>query len=150
MAGPPLVWRRVRTDRDRAGFWAVLRAALPEAEEHVDARHVLWVASVPDLPGIVGAASAVPVDGGTAVFLAAAAILPVARGRHGQAGAIRVRLAYARRLGARTALTYVHPWNVRSANALIGQGFRLYVPASRWAGAGSWLYLQRPIDRPAA
>jgi hypothetical protein len=135
----------VRTERDRAGFWAVLRDVLPEAIPHLDARHALWVATAPDLPGVVGAASAVLVDGGSAVFLAAAAVLPAARGRHGQAGAIRVRLAYARRLGARAALTYVAPWNVRSANALLGQGFRLYRPASPWAGAGRWLYLQRPV-----
>jgi GNAT superfamily N-acetyltransferase len=77
-------------------------------------------------------------------FLSRAGVLPVHRGRGLQKRLIRCRLNEARRLGLLEVVTYVLPSNLPSANSLIGLGFKLYRPTSRWGGVEA-LYFRRAL-----
>lgn len=64
-------------------------------------------------------------------FLSRAGVVPEHRGRGLQKRLIRVRLARARALGWRHAVTYTVD-NPPSANSLIACGFRMYHPQNPW------------------
>jgi ribosomal protein S18 acetylase RimI-like enzyme len=77
-------------------------------------------------------------------FLCRAGVLPAYRGRGLQKKLIRVREAAARQLGLKELVTYCLCSNSPSINSLVGCGFRFYVPATKYGGAGS-VYLRKEI-----
>jgi len=78
------------------------------------------------------------------LYLRRAGVLPEARGKGLQRRLIRARLAWGREQGARAAYTYTTSWNLASANNLIHEGFTLWKPEWRWAGA-DMLYWWRKL-----
>lgn len=102
--------------------------------------HTFWVAWRGEQP--VGFCSAVflPIEG--AVFLSSAGVLPVARGKGLQRRMIATRCRWARQHGARWVVTYAVAGNWPSLTNLLRAGFRVYEPASWWAGRSA-VYLQR-------
>jgi GNAT superfamily N-acetyltransferase len=77
------------------------------------------------------------------MFLSRCGVLPHARGAALQRRLIRARVAWARRRGYITAVTYVLLTNVASATNLLREGFALWRPdgvsapkPSAWAGDG--------------
>lgn len=62
------------------------------------------------------------------------------RGKGIQKRLIKARVAMARRRGFKEVVTYVLDWNLASANSLIACGFRLYVPATKWAGDKAYYF----------
>ena len=66
------------------------------------------------------------------------------RGKGLQKKLIRARVLLARRNGFKEIVTYVLNWNLASANSLIACGFRLYTPASLWAGSKA-LYFRKVL-----
>jgi GNAT superfamily N-acetyltransferase len=79
-----------------------------------------------------------------AVYLARAGVLPVARGRSLQRRMINARIAHARRIGARVAISDTTARNYPSARNLIACGFRPYWPTVPWALPDS-IYWTRSI-----
>jgi RimJ/RimL family protein N-acetyltransferase len=77
-------------------------------------------------------------------FFCRAGVLPNHRGRGLQKRLIRVRERAARRLGLKEVVTYCALWNCASINSLIRCGYKLYWPASKWAGSGS-VYLCKKL-----
>lgn len=77
-------------------------------------------------------------------YLCRVGVLEHCRGQGIQKDLIRVRLAYARRLGMTHVLTDTTADNLPSANSLMGMGFRLYAPAHPWAFESS-LYWMREL-----
>lgn len=74
------------------------------------------------------------------VYLCRAGVIATARGAGLQRRLIRVRLAWARRIGADAAYTYTVSWNHASNNSLIACGFKLWSPGYAWAGREGVLY----------
>jgi GNAT superfamily N-acetyltransferase len=79
-----------------------------------------------------------------AVYLARAGVLPVARGRGLQRRMINARVAHARRIGARVAISDTTARNFASSRNLIACGFRPYWPTVPWALPDS-IYWTRSI-----
>lgn len=77
-------------------------------------------------------------------FLIRAGVCKESRGHGLQKALIRVRVAAAKRLGLKSLVTYIVPWNPASGNALIRCGFRMYRPAHRWGGSMA-VYLKRDL-----
>lgn len=76
-------------------------------------------------------------------YLCRAGTLPEFRGRGIQKRLIRVREAYARRLGFGTIVTDTFQ-NAPSSNALISCGFKLYDPRTPWSFPGA-LYWHKTL-----
>lgn len=68
------------------------------------------------------------------VFLSKAGLLGCARGQGLHKRMIRVRLNWCKKNGYKFAVTYVHRHNGKSAYNLCACGFKVYTPASEWAG----------------
>lgn len=64
------------------------------------------------------------------------------RGLHSRL--IRARINLARKLKWKGVLTYTAVDNIASVNSLVSLGFRLYIPAYRWAGK-EFLYFMRAL-----
>lgn len=69
---------------------------------------------------------------GHVAYLSRAGVVESARGKGVHHDLIRTRIEYARERGARAVLTYTMGDNARSANNLISEGFRIYVPDEPW------------------
>lgn len=65
------------------------------------------------------------------------------RGQGIQKKFIRARVALAKRKGFTEVVTYVLNWNLASANSLIACGFRLYDPATKYAGEKALYFRKR-------
>lgn len=74
-------------------------------------------------------------------YLSRAGVLPShqRKGIHGKL--LRARIAYARRIGLTTLITYTSDDNYPSMNSLVKVGFRFYEPEWAWAGRKGRLYL---------
>jgi len=70
------------------------------------------------------------------VYLCRAGVLPEHQGHGLQKRLIRARVAKARALGYKWAVTDTYD-NPSSANSLIAVGFKLFEPSEPWAGKGS-------------
>lgn len=106
--------------------------ALPRATER-------WIAR--DADGApVGFASAFCDSAGN-VFLSSAGVLPRARGAGLQRRLIRVRVNWARSIGAPKVYTYTVLKNYPSMISLIKAGFELYTPYYAYAGADAHYFL---------
>lgn len=118
-----------------------------------------WVAVIPAKeigPGavdeIVGYAAGYvwsPPDVGEVAFvLTRCGVLKEHRGRGLQNRLLRVRIGYARRVGAKLVWTYTHATNIKSSNNLMDEGFRLWKPA-HWQGervrGTAWLHWERKV-----
>lgn len=77
-------------------------------------------------------------------YLARAGTDPEHAGRGLYQRLLRTAFAAARRAGITEVVTDTTYWNVASANGLIGAGFRLYTPATRWAFADG-LYWRKKL-----
>jgi len=73
------------------------------------------------------------------VFFCRAGILPKHRGRGLHKRLIKVRTQYAKRQGYLGVVTYTTLANTRSANSLVGCGFKLYTPKVEYAGAALYM-----------
>lgn len=94
--------------------------------------HVIYIDETP-----VGFSGMVPsVRWTDCVYLCRAGVLPEHQGHGLQKRLIRARLAKARALGYKWAVTDTYD-NPASANSLIANGFRLFRPSDPWAGEGS-------------
>lgn len=78
------------------------------------------------------------------VFLSRCGVVSGHQGHGLQRRFVRCRLAAARHDGFRTAITYTDPSNVTSANNLVGCGFKLYRPESKW-GVPNALYFRKEL-----
>lgn len=74
-------------------------------------------------------------------YLCRAGVIPLFRGRGIQKRLIRVRMAYARRIGLENLVSDTHQ-NPASANSLIACGFKTYEPMNPWAFEDSiyWIH----------
>lgn len=90
-----------------------------------------WVAFDGDAP--VAFAGARPSGTPGYWYLCRAGVIPSARGQGLQKRLIRVRTAAAKAAGATAVITDTRSGNCASSNSLIGEGFRTYMPARRWA-----------------
>jgi len=77
------------------------------------------------------------------VYLSRCGVLASHRGRGLQRRLLRTRLAEAKRLGYRAAITTTY-LNTASANNLIRSGFRLYDPETPW-GVGATCYWRKGL-----
>lgn len=77
-------------------------------------------------------------------FLSRAGVLPAYRGQGLQKRMIRIRENCAKRLELPTCVTYCVHGNWASLTNLIVCGYRVYEPASNWAGTGC-IYLQKTL-----
>lgn len=78
------------------------------------------------------------------IYLSRDAVLPAYRGQGMQKRLIAIRLAFARRLGFKFAVTDTYHENLASLNSYIANGFKAYDPKYPWGGKGE-LYLQRAL-----
>lgn len=79
-------------------------------------------------------------------FLLRAGVLPEWRGMGLQRQLIAARVQFAKRSGLSELVTYTVPTNLASANSLIGEGFKLYEPTSRWGGKAA-LYFRAELTK---
>ena len=79
------------------------------------------------------------------VFLSRAGVLPEYRGKGIQKRMIQVRLWWARKIGAKHAVTYTSYDNLPSSNNLIKTGFVLFNPEWPWVGT-DYNYWIREIE----
>lgn len=77
-------------------------------------------------------------------FLCRVGVMPDHRGHGLQKRLLRVREKAARKLGLRKLVTYCVPWNYASINSLIGCGYRVYEPGSKYGGTGA-IYLEKNL-----
>lgn len=77
-------------------------------------------------------------------FLSGCAILPDFRGHGLQSRCIKVREQRAKKLGYTRCVSYTIPSNIYSANNLIKNGYKLYIPPTFWGGKNQ-LYFQKYI-----
>lgn len=78
-------------------------------------------------------------------YLSRAGVLNLARGKGLQKRLIYKRLAYARSLGLRKAITYTLYDNWPSINSLISTGFKVYEPSYAWVGREKVIYWLRNL-----
>lgn len=114
---------------------------LPGDEPYEKAGSVWWIVYDGKTP--VGYAG-IKRWGSTMAFLCRAGVLKEYRGRGLHARLLRVREAWAKRLGLKTLITYTAPFNLQSANNLIRSGFILYTPEENW-GVENALYFWKDI-----
>lgn len=125
--------RRVKSDGDR-GAVAFMHEQTIGGEMPDMGRGAWWIAWTDDgrIAGFCGINP--PLGAGHPAYLIRAGVLPEFRGAGLQKRMIVTRLAYARRKGWRSVVTYTLCNNAPSANSLIARGFRLYEPSEPWAG----------------
>lgn len=116
-------------------------STLPGDEPYDKVGSVWWIAYEGKTP--VGYAG-IKRWGSTMAFLCRAGVLKEYRGRGLHARLLRVREAWAKRLGLKTLITYTAPFNLQSANNLIRAGFVLYKPEEEW-GVEHALYFWKDI-----
>ena len=125
---------------------ALDRVCMGECHWTLDEANALWVVHDTD-DRVCAYASARMLtneaDNG-AVYLDRAGVAKEARGRGLQRRLIHARTAWARRRGARVAITYTVMTGCTSGNNLARAGFRLYRPAYAWAGRDV-LYWQKAL-----
>ncbi len=120
------------------------RVCLPADEPYDTARGWWWVAlTADDVPVAFAGLTETWADRRMG-YLCRAGVIPAARGAGLQKRLIRARLQCARRIGMREVVTDTAAGNHASANSLIGCGFKLYEPTTRWAADGA-LYWRRPL-----
>jgi RimJ/RimL family protein N-acetyltransferase len=130
--------RRVDGAR-QADLLGALHTACMPADDVPDFSHGWWwVGTVDGVPAAFAGMTPVASWPQTA-YLKRSGVLPQFRGNGYQKRLIRVRLAYARRLGMERVVTDTAEWNYASSNSLIACGFRLYEPQRRWS-FGTALY----------
>jgi len=76
-------------------------------------------------------------------YMIRSGVLTKHRGKGLQKSLIKARIAMARRHGFKQVVTYVLDWNLASANSLIACGFRLYTPATKYAGAKAFYFRKK-------
>lgn len=130
---------------DLASIYAADRICFPADDPTTLHDCRWWVARVDG--AFAGYAGAKVLLSEGAVYLCRAGVLPEYRGRKLQGRLIDARVRWARSLGGDvdTVITYTAAYNVKSSNALIGAGFRLYRPADPWFDDADVLYWRRPI-----
>ena len=116
-------------------------STLPGDEPYDKVGSVWWVAYDGKTP--VGYAG-IKRWGSTMAFLCRAGVLKEARGQGLHRRLLRVREAWAKRLGIKTLITYTAPFNLQAANNLIRAGFVLYKPEEEW-GVEHALYFWKDI-----
>lgn len=94
--------------------------------------HTFWLAREGRKP--VGFCSAIYRPERGYVFLSRSAVMLAARGQGLQRRMIRTRVAWAKRQGAREAITYTSLKNYESFVNLVKCGFRFYTPSVTYAG----------------
>lgn len=94
-----------------------------------------WIAWVDGKPAGFGGVRILTNEKDTA-FMVRVGVLPKYRRRGLHKRFNRVRKSYAKRAGCKYVVTYTLSHNITSSNNLIKAGFKLYRPASSWAGAG--------------
>lgn len=120
---------------------ALWRRGLPDDVWCGD-HHTFWV--LRDAKGnAAGFCSAVILPNEAGCFLSSAVVFTEHRGKGLQRAMIKRRLAWAKRNGAKYALTYTVHGNWASAYNLLRLGFRPYDPAFAWAGR-AW-YFEKPL-----
>ena len=132
----------LRQSRDLETNQKLFARGLP-GDEWVGDHHTFWIAYAPS-GEVCGFCSAVQVDAEHSVFLSSAVVFPAHRGKGLQRRMIRHRIAWAKRNGATTVVTYTVPHNWRSINSILRLSFQYYEPAWAWAGRGAW-YFFRPL-----
>jgi GNAT superfamily N-acetyltransferase len=123
-----VVVRRAR-DEELDEILALDSRTLPEAPPAPDSEW--WGAWLDD--ELVGYAGARMLETG-AYYLSRAGVTPPYRGHGIQKRLIRCRVRRAWQLFAPRVVTYTVVYNAPSANSLISCGFRVYYPATAWAG----------------
>lgn len=81
------------------------------------------------------------------VYLCRAGVLPSFRGSGLQRRMIDIRVTWARREGAECVFTYTLSNNAASCNSLIRAGFRVYEPATNWAGVNRVIYWRLDLKK---
>lgn len=121
------------------------RACLPADEPYDTTRGWWWLAYTPDEVPVGFAGLTETWADRRMGYLCRAGVIPAARGAGLQKRMIRARLRCARALGMTSLVTDTAAGNHASANSLIGCGFKIYEPATRWAAAGA-IYWRRAVD----
>jgi GNAT superfamily N-acetyltransferase len=139
----------VRVDHATRGAWLA-------AAQSLDERFDLGVKPAPDTEwwvarscsgGVVAYAGArCPPEWPGVCFLSRCGVERVARGQRLQLRLVRARVAWARRRGCHTVVTYTID-NPASSNTLIRAGFRCYTPRVAFGGVGA-VYWRKPLRRP--
>jgi GNAT superfamily N-acetyltransferase len=111
---------------------------LPPREKN----HVWWVAYVDG--EVAGYAGLGIYKGENYGFLHRAGVLKGFRGKGLQRRFIKVREKEARAQGLKVMLTYTANWNLKSANNLIGSGYKLYRPENPF-GCTDSLYFWKDL-----
>jgi GNAT superfamily N-acetyltransferase len=102
-----------------------------------------WIAEVDGKSAGFACLKVFPDD--NSAYLALAGVMPQYRGRGIQKLLIRVRERFARKLGAKVAVTYTAYLNWASANSLIRMGYTLYSPQTAWGLKWS-LYFRKDLQ----
>lgn len=123
-----------RVHHRSAVLWELQDECLPGDRPYRPRPEDVWfVAYDDDQP--VAFAGARPTEGDpTSWFLCRSGVIESARGHGLQKRLIRARLRAIQAAGGNIAYTYTAIDNPASANSLIAEGFRAYVPEWRWAG----------------
>lgn len=82
--------------------------------------------------------------GDDAVYVELVGVLPEATGQGLQRKLMRVALRWARKAGAKLAISYTAHWNHASSNNFVADGWRLYTPEYRWGWADG-LYWRKSL-----
>jgi len=113
--------------------------------EQVDLLSTIWFIAYEGKT--VAAYAGIKVVQGNTGYLIRAGVLPDHRGKGLQTKLIKIRERWANKNGLKYLITYTTTDHVVSANSLIRCGFKLYRPASPWAGDYDWLYFLKTLRR---
>lgn len=122
----------IRETRDMALIARLDRQCFPGDDPYRFTEAKWWVALLGGQPVAYAGARYWSPDNG--VFLCRAGTLPAARGMGLQRSLIRVRLRWAKKIGASCVYTYTMPHNAKSARNLVRCGFLPWSPGRAWAG----------------
>lgn len=126
-------WELVLNDLDRGAF--------PGLEPYRKMGAIWWVAE--DKLGLAAFAGLKNVGHDTG-FLCRVAVQKAYRGTGLHRKLIQVRERKARAMGLKWTITYVSPYNLKSANNLISCGYKLYNPEVRY-GVENALYFRKEL-----
>jgi GNAT superfamily N-acetyltransferase len=93
---------------------------------------------------VVGCFAGLKNVGHSTGFLCRAGVLKEARGKGLHRRLIRIRETRARETGLEWMITYVAPYNLKSANNLIACGYKLYNPQNPYGVTGA-LYFRKKL-----
>jgi len=135
---------KLRKVKDPDACKALHKVILPNDEWRPRKNEQFWLMYDRDkMP--VGFCSCYEIPGEPGVaFLSRSGLLACARGRALQQKMIKVRLRWAKQNGISIVVTYTSTDNAPSFYNLQACGFRLYMPASLWAGK-NMLYWEKNI-----